>query len=663
MVEPVVLNGDCLAVMASMTCASIDAIVTDPPYELGFMGRKWDSSGVAFDPSTWVAALRVLKPGGHLVAFGAPRSYHRLACAIEDAGFEVRDSIFWCFGSGFPKSLNVSKEIHKQDGVCRCAAGEDHMPCLRDGEDHPACVEEKEQERLLQPILPGEGPSAPSCAVRGEHEGAEAERPALRSGEPGMEGWRDPPEAAGQLRQREIRQMPAGVLVDGEDGRVCDGAPSGHGAVGGEATVAGGVRSPQESSTTGKRSGKSRTVAGQPKPQVSGTWPLCGRCGKPIIPDGLGTALKPAYEPIILARKPLIGTVAENVLAHGTGALNIDACRVEVTGQRPYILQSWEQEPRLCASCAALAADSVKRATPETKEFTAEKPVAPITSDEEKSSPGVTDSGAIGCSDGTRADATSTSLNTSKCGKTPTDPCQTGTKSTTETETRATTNSAICRSCLKPITDDCTPSSMSGEKSGLSQGETRHAPIGRDGEPSANKTYAKNGSTNFAATPGPRGGSPAGRWPANFVHDGSEDVLAGFPVTGPSKSGLRGTQQRHDVSSPETARPKAGTNTVRGIDDAGGSAARFFYCAKAGKNDRAGSKHPTVKPIALMRWLVRLITPPGGVVLDPFAGSGTTGQAAMEEGFDAILIEREPEYVADIKRRMEFASKQEALSL
>lgn len=204
---------------------------------------------------------------------------------------------------------------------------------------------------------------------------------------------------------------------------------------------------------------------------------------------------------------------------------------------------------------------------------------------------------------------------------------------------------------------------MSGEKSGLSQGETRHAPIGRDGEPSANKTYAKNGSTNFAATPGPRGGSPAGRWPANFVHDGSEDVLAGFPVTGPSKSGLRGTQQRHDVSSPETARPKAGTNTVRGIDDAGGSAARFFYCAKAGKNDRAGSKHPTVKPIALMRWLVRLITPPGGVVLDPFAGSGTTGQAAMEEGFDAILIEREPEYVADIKRRMEFASKQEALSL
>lgn len=515
MVESVVLlDGDCIAAMADMPEASVDSIVTDPPYELGFMGRKWDASGIAFDPETWAAALRVLKPGGHLVAFGAPKNYHRLACAIEDAGFEIRDSLMWVFGSGFPKSHNL------------------------DGE---------------------------------------------------WQGW--------------------------------------------------------------------------------------------------GTALKPAYEPIILARKPLIGTVAENVLAHGTGALNIDACRVgdfvnttppgtdrynranfeqgyrpnayqrlDVTGQRPYVLQSWEQEPRLCASCAALAADPVKQATPETRESTATKPVGPITSDEEKSSQDATDSGAIGCSDGTRPDATSTNSSTSKCGKTPTDQYQTGTKSTTETETRATTNSTTCSSCLKPITDDCTPSSMSGETSGWPQAGTRHAPIGRDGEPSANKAYAKNGSTNFAATPGPRGGSPAGRWPANLVHDGSEEVLAAFPDRkGAVSNGRSGEKGVGDWGMGPVAQ-------APGYADSG-SAARFFYCAKAGKNDRAGSKHPTVKPIALMRWLVRLITPPGGVVLDPFAGSGTTGQAAMEEGFSAILIEREEEYVMDISRRIQSTPKQETMAL
>ena len=406
-----ICEGDCLTVMADMDETSVDAVVTDPPYELGFMGRAWDRSGIAFRPETWAAALRVLKPGGHLVAFGAPKNYHRLACAIEDAGFEMRDTLMWIYGSGFPKSHNL----------------------------------------------------------RGE-----------------WQGW--------------------------------------------------------------------------------------------------GTALKPAYEPIILARKPLIGTVAENVLAHGTGALNIDGCRV---------------------------GDFVNTTPPGTDRYN-----------------------QANYEHGYRPNAYRR---------------QTGTKSTTETETRATTNSTTCGSCLKPITDDCTPSSMSGEKSGWPQGETRHAPIGRDGEPSANKTYAKNGSTNFAATPGPRGGSPAGRWPANLVHDGSEEVLAAFPNApgqqrrvGPDHGDKASVNTYGDFGPRENFEPRGDS----------GSAARFFYCAKAGKSDRAGSKHPTVKPVALMRWLVRMVTPPGGTILDPFAGTGTTGQAAVEEGFNAILIEREAEYLADIHRRL-----------
>src|SRR6478735_6748232 len=108
-----ILHGDCLELMAEMEPNGVDAIVTDPPYELSFMGKKWDGTGIAFDPATWEACLRVLKPGGHLVAFGGTRTSHRMICAIEDAGFEIRDSLVWLYGSGFPKSLDVSKAIDK----------------------------------------------------------------------------------------------------------------------------------------------------------------------------------------------------------------------------------------------------------------------------------------------------------------------------------------------------------------------------------------------------------------------------------------------------------------------------------------------------------------------------------------------------------------------
>ena len=223
--------------------------------------------------------------------------------------------------------------------------------------------------------------------------------------------------------------------------------------------------------------------------------------------SGWGTALKPAVEPIILARKPLIGTVAANVLAHGTGALNIDGCRVPSEGGKH-----------------------------------------------------------------------------------------------------------------------------------------------REGKPSQDRRYTSAGATNIAALPGPRGGDPAGRWPANLIHDGSDEVLAAFPAA-PG-------QQGKASSNPDSPRTKSIYGELGRADDPmvprgdTGSAARFFYSAKASKADRAGSKHPTVKPLALMRYLCRLVTPPGGTVLDPFAGSGTTLQAAVDEGFAAFGIEREDEYVTDIRKRM-----------
>lgn len=311
-------HGDCLAVLRTLADDSIDSIVTDPPYGLSFMGKRWDYDVPSVE--VWAECLRVLKPGGHLLAFAGTRTQHRMACRIEDAGFEIRDMIAWVYGSGFPKSHN-------------------------------------------------------------------------------------------------------------------------------------------------------------------GAWG--------------GTALKPALEPITVARKPLVGTVEANWAAHGTGALNIDGCRV--AGEVP------------------------------------------------------------SCTQGQSVNA--------------------------------------------------------GTIYGSDQRDLRQF------DPHV-----------------------LGRWPANLVHDGSDEVLAAFPDSagsGPARTLRRGDRAEGDGWGMADAPGE--------LRDAGtGSAARFFYCAKASRadrNDGCENTHPTVKPTALMRWLCRLVTPPGGTVLDPFMGSGSTGRGALLEGFGFVGIEREAAYV------------------
>lgn len=343
---------------------AFDACVTDPPYHLstvkrfgkpgsapaksegasgvykrasaGFMGQQWDGGDIAFDLETWAAVYRVLKPGAHLVAFGGSRTYHRLACAIEDAGFEIRDQIMWLYGSGFPKSHNQKDE---------------------------------------------------------------------------WEGW--------------------------------------------------------------------------------------------------GTALKPAHEPIVLARKPFKGTVAKNLNAHGCGALNIDGCRVK-TGAPP---------------------------------------------------PAMTRGGFVNSYEAARS----------------------------------------------------------------------------------------NWGAGDAYRP-----HTQGRWPANICHDGSDEVVVGFPdapgqqrAVGPEHGAKASVNVYGDYGPRDTFTPRKDS----------GSAARFFYCAKASKKDRGeGNNHPTVKPVALMQWLCRLVTPPGGHILDPFMGSGSTGKAAVLEGFEFTGIEKSPDYVTIAEARIAAAA-------
>lgn len=372
-----VYEGDCTTIMPTLPASSVDSLVCDPPYELtasrpgregspsarsrpgregGFLGKEWDATGVAFDPATWAHALRLLRPGGHLVAFGGTRTWHRMAVAVEDAGFQIRDSIAWIHGAGFPKSRDL---------------------------------------------------------------------------------------------------------------------------------------------------------------------------------------LKPAFEPILVARKPLRGTLSANRLEHGTGGLNINACRI---------------------------------------------PSAPAPSP------------------------------------------------------------------------------------------------GRVGEPSAARRYPGRGAVTFAATPGQRGGSPLGRWPANVVVDQDEadllDQQSGQLVSGANPT-LRSADKFRSTYGTFTG--QTACTPARGKDCGGASrfltvvhwtegdwteaeqaapplAARMHYCAKAGSAERPehdGVQHPTVKPLELIRWLVRLVTPPGGMVLDGFAGSGSVGEAALLEGLRCTLIEREPQYIPLIAQRIQ----------
>lgn len=390
--------GDCRDVLATMGDATIDAIVCDPPYELGFMGKKWDASGIAYDVTVWTQCLRVLKPGGHLIAFGGSRTYHRLAVAIEDAGFEIRDQIQWIYGSGFPKSLDVSKAMDRQ-----------------------------------------------AKAVR---------------------------DVVGKYETHDIRN--AGLTA--------------------------------------------------PSTDLAKQW------------DGWGTALKPAHEPAVLARKPLQGTVANTVTAWGTGALNIDGTRV-----------AHNEIPKM-----------------------------------------------------------------------------------------------VTRTAVDYF------------------------------------FYGKNSITKRELH--------TGRWPANVILD--EDAAQVLDM-----------QSGHSVSSQPNPKIAYGSgvavqnhiyalglntsiNSVAPYGDSGG-ASRFFYVAKASTAEReagldngerrnnmrvnAPSKnedekiqtmranhHPTVKPIALMRYLVRMVTPPGGVVLDPFMGSGSTGCAAMREGFDFVGIDLTAEYVDIAQKRIDW---------
>lgn len=537
-----VVRGECVDAMRALPDASVDAVVTDPPYDLtankrggtgsaslnldspagrarigtggGFMGKAWDATGIAFDPATWREVLRVLKPGGYLAAFGGTRTYHRMACAIEDAGFEIRDSLHWIYGSGFPKSLDVSKAIDKTRNddvrpVCRFLRatldrlGVTPAEVARVFGFHPRMIEHwAARDTDTQPTVPTveQWERLRSWLGFGHGMDDEVARLNARKGEPG-DAWRS-----------------AEVLGEHE------GTPGGLG---------------------GERFTYRDRFVRAPSADAA-AW------------QGWGTALKPAHEPIVLARKPLEGTVARNVLAHGTGALNIDAARV--------------------------ATDD---------EIATSRPV-------EHDSPG-------GWNESGRA------------------PTFTGSPAGRWPPNVILAHGPGCGA-------ECAPGCPVAELDAQSGESTCPETIGR-------------GSTREGAV--------------GFFRDRPVVDVPGF---GDSGGASRFFPCFRYVAKPARSERDAGLFDLaprsggEATDREDGSAGLRSPRAGAGRNGGARNHHPTVKPIELMEWLCRLVTPRGGTVLDPFLGSGTTGCAAVRLGFRFVGIEREAEYVELAERRIALAA-------
>ncbi len=606
-----VLRGDCVELMRRMPENSVDSIVTDPPYGLEFMGKDWDAPWKAGEVVTvtdeatngtfhtkgfkhgvrysrgrqemlafqeWfeivaVEALRVLKPGGHLLAFGGTRTYHRMVCAIEDAGFEIRDSIHWHYASGFPKSLNVKKSA--KDKCCQCEQpvpyihGDADLFGVRDRVSDARGVGEARQESDVQPSVQREGSRQGTGEARAQGaRGVDGGISPFVSGEDvrpkqsGVEGRGDVQASEGELRRATVRPVSSGVPADGPEGRVHHGASAGDGAVGGTNARPDGSGESSEPRPARQPAGESGVVPDQRGPQAWGGWPVCQRCEKPILPEGLGTALKPAHEPIVVARKPLQGTVAGNVLVWGTGGLNIDGCRVGAPSEvRPQV-----------------------RAT--------------------------TDAGGGSWSKG---DHVPFHYPPDGGGRWP-------------------ANVVFDRTAGEALDQ------QSGDRPGMQRTTLRRgATTGRSlgGE----FVYGTGQPLHVSEQGyGDSGGASRFFTQADFGPDDWPFVYQAKPSRRERNAGLDGLPEQ---------RPDQRTTTGMGTFEEKGVA-------------KQSNHHPTVKPVALMRHLVRLVTPPGGTVLDPFAGSGTTLVAAILEGLEPLGCEMTDEYLPIIEGRMAWAHEQVA---
>ncbi len=756
-------QGDCIEAMREMDEASVDAIVTDPPYGLEFMGKEWDSlkpdrgradlsdrenfkptkskfkDGVGtkigapqknprcrkcgklkFDhekgkchckPPDWntrqseyaylqqvwheawaTEALRVLKPGGHLLAFGGTRTYHRLACAVEDAGFEIRDSIAW---------------QHMEGVFCAC---DNPMHRVREGfPDVPEATATSEGADLQSSVQrQASGQGMGEARVEGsESEGSGTARDEGR-GESSLEGRGDVLAEEGELPGDQVRPSAGMGAADGAEGRLHHGASASDGAEAGTTTDEDGSGTSSRPRSAEQRADESGAVAVEWIAQGGGAWPGCPRCGKPLSPpffggpltwkygsgfpksldvskaidkaagaereivgrgqfaarrpkgsqgviaynsshdgsmaerghtltapatpeaqkwNGWGTALKPAHEPIVVARKPLVGTVAQNVTEFGTGALNVDGCRIEggkAGGSGTPPLQFGGENSRPFHA----------NAEPRGADFDTTRGRWP---------PNVALSHLPECEEvGTRKVRGSNSMGTKEgheygAGEGDLFPHQSQRAGHDHVDEDGTETVRVYN-----CAPGCPVAELDRQSGSLTSGklEPHHADNGKE-----MGTYGAFSGASGRESYGDTGGA-------------SRFFYVAKASRAERNAGLDGFEKQIDASGPMAARGQAGLKCRK--CERWKASGNSCQCVDPDfeqipfERPATANRHPTVKPIDLMRWLCRLVTPPGGTILDPFAGSGTTGIAAVLEDFNFIGIEREAEYVEIARARIEW---------
>jgi DNA modification methylase len=578
-----IIEGDCVETMRAMPEASVDAVVCDPPYGLEFMGKDWDAfkpAGARFRSATsvdnardgigrgkmpdayaagqpfqawceaWATeALRVLKPGGHLLAFGGTRTYHRLTCAIEDAGFEIRDCLAWLYGSGFPKSLDVSKAIDKAAGAEREVVGRKSDPRY----------------------------ASPATAASGS---------------------------------------PLGNI------------------------------SPRVNAPTNYERAGNLTAPATPDAEY---W------------EGWGTALKPAHEPIVLARKPLAGTVAGNVLTHGTGALNVDATRIgtESTARKrtPDDFgmvndDGWQPTPGVNGSDngrwpanVILDPEAAALLDEQTGESTSR--IGQPRGAESGDGWGMTATGAEYADSGGASrffycpKADTTERNTGLDGYVPGNGkmCSCPDRATKTAHPPQRDTGAV----TVPDDSDSSTTGSGNRQTGLFPTDSKSTTSTRTGQTIGSTTSSSSApSTTSASTPPTTA--------ALTLASGSDAAESAPSSSQPTASTT--TSARKDGPSTDDAGPATSPKSSRTSSGADSNVCPDCEGVIRGAGRNPHPLEPTVKPVALMRWLCRLVTPPGGTILDPFTGSGTTGIAALREGFAFVGIEREAEYASIARARI-----------
>lgn len=590
----IVIHEDCKEALRKLIedGVQVDSIVTDPPYELGFMGKAWDKTGIAYDVEVWQLALQVLKPGGHLLAFGGSRTYHRMACAIEDAGFEIRDQIMWIYGQGFPKSLDISKAIDKKAGAEREVVGV-NLHTIGRSERVFKGVEVAGQNKSIKGDIPITSP-ATDLAKQWEGWGT-----ALKPSHEDLVLAKKPYDlkALCDIMAHEIMRQLCQSKLHANVAKLY--LKSNQSVYEGELDSAL-WNAVQKSSTPADLFVLMDTLPLELEIPMSLSIALSWLSILDEISISVNMFTTEMEISLITELKILnyllSNSTQENIIVavinqHGIG-LNVSPVQSIFNGLNAKL----KTIPELFAVESVISRAKEGGLRPDHEPIVmARKPLSEKTVAENVVK---WDTGGINI-----------------------DGCRVGWESKKKAEERAAYG-------IK----------YSGKKYG--------------------------DESDWPKVQGTQ--SELGRFPANLIHDGSDEVEEEFGKYGNRPSGSIKNGALVNRTHKSVAFNKIGSFHTHGYEASTGSASRFFYCAKASKKDRQGSKHPTVKPVSLMRYLCRLITPPNGKVLDMFAGTGTTGQAAKEEGFNYILIEKEHEYIVDIHNRLNNIQKQstqEELSL